>query len=56
MKNIKVLPNVKKYGFYLNGEKLLKCVYCSSIDKAKEKLNFRYPVNFNIEIKEIKIF
>lgn len=46
---------MKKYGFYLNGNKLLKCVYCSSLKHAKAKLDFRYPVNFNIQIKEIKI-
>jgi hypothetical protein len=45
---------MKKYGFYLNGEKLIKTVTCSSFEKAKGKLDFIYPINFNIQIKEIK--
>lgn len=44
---------MKKFGFYLNGETLLKTVTCSNLKAAKGKLNFYYPENFNIEIKEI---
>lgn len=43
----------KTFGFYLNGETLLKTVKCSSLKYAKDKLDFYYPVNFNIQIKEI---
>ena len=45
---------MKTFGFYLNGETLIKSVKCSNIKYAKAKLNFRFPQNFNIEIKEIK--
>lgn len=44
---------MKTFGFYLNGEKLLKKVVCSDIKKAKAKLDFSYPVNFNIQIKQL---
>jgi len=45
------MKTLNKYGFYLNGELLLKSVICSSIKKAKAKLDFNYPENTNIEIK-----
>lgn len=45
--------STKIFGFYLNGETLLKTVKCSNIQYAKKKLDFFYPVNFNIQIKEI---
>ena len=44
----------KKFGFYLNGEKLVKTVICANKKAAKDKLNFHFPENFNIEIKFIK--
>lgn len=44
---------LRKYGFYLNGEKLIKTVICQNIDAAKKKLDFYYPVNFNIQIELI---
>ena len=44
---------IKEYGFYLNGEALIKVVKCSSVKHAKKKLDFFYPVNFNIQIKLI---
>lgn len=44
----------KEFGFYLNGETLIKKVKCSNIKAAKGKLDFMYPINFNIQIKEIK--
>ena len=44
----------KTYGFYLNGETLIKKVKCSNIKYAKKKLDYFYPVNFNIQIREIK--
>jgi len=47
------LLNIKSFGFYLNGETLLKSVKCSDISAAKKKLDFYYPENFNIQIKEI---
>jgi hypothetical protein len=43
---------MKTYGFYLNGETLLKTVKCSNIQAAKKKLDFSYPINFNIQIKQ----
>lgn len=46
--------NTKTFGFYLNGETLLKKVKCSTIKHAKSKLDFYYPVNFNIQIREIQ--
>lgn len=49
------MENIKTFGFYLNGEKLLKTVKCSSLEAAKKKLNFSFPVNFNICIIEHKI-
>jgi hypothetical protein len=45
---------MKTFGFYLNGETLIKSVKCSDIKAAKGKLDFLYPINFNIHIKEIK--
>ena len=42
---------MKRYGFYLNGETLLRTVVCTNIAAAKKKLDFIYPVNFNIQIK-----
>jgi hypothetical protein len=45
---------MNQYGFYLNGQTLLRKVVCSSIEAAKKKLNLLYPENFNIEIKLIK--
>jgi hypothetical protein len=44
----------KKYGFYLNGEILLKTVLCDTEEQAYEKLIFAYPTNFNITIKFIE--
>lgn len=49
------LNNMKTFGFYLNGETLLKTVKCSDLKAAKGKLDFHYPVNFNIQIKEVKL-
>lgn len=43
----------KKYGFFLNGETLIKTVYCNNMQAAKQKLNFFYPENFNIQIKSL---
>ena len=43
---------MKTYGFYLNGETLLKTVKCSNVQAAKKKLDFSYPINFNIQIKQ----
>lgn len=43
-----------KFGFFLNGETLLKTVVCSNLKAAKGKLNFYYPEKFNIEIRLIK--
>ena len=45
---------IKQYGFFLNGDKLLKTVKCTDLESAKNKLNFLYPINFNIQIKFIK--
>lgn len=45
---------LKQYGFYLNGETLIKTCTCKSIQQAKAKLDFFYPVNFNIQIRFIK--
>ena len=45
---------MKKFGFYLNGETLIKTVTCSDMAAAKKKLDFHYPANFNIEIRELK--
>lgn len=45
---------IKQYGFFLNGVNLLKIVKCTDIKSAKNKLNFLYPINFNIQIKQIK--
>lgn len=42
-----------RYGFFLNGETLIKTVVCSDMKAAKAKLNFLYPVNFNIQIKKV---
>lgn len=44
---------IKQYGFFLNDESLLKIVKCTDIKAAKNKLNFLYPINFNIKIKQI---
>ena len=44
---------MKTFGFFLNGEILLKTIKCSNLKSAKAKLNFFYPINFNIEIKEL---
>ena len=43
---------MKTYGFYLNGKTLLKTVKCSNVQAAKKKLDFSYPINFNIQIKQ----
>jgi hypothetical protein len=48
------MENFKTFGFYLNGETLIKQVKCSNLKAAKGKLDFMFPVNFNIQIKEIK--
>ena len=45
---------VKKWGFYLNGQTLLKTVHAKTKEAAKKKLDFMHPVNFNIQIKEEK--
>lgn len=45
-----------EYGFYLNGEKLIKTVKCSDLKAAKAKLDFHYPINHNIEIKRLRSF
>ena len=47
---------LQKFGFYVNGERLIKTVICSDIEAAKKKLDFLYPVNFNIQIKKISDF
>jgi hypothetical protein len=44
---------MRTFGYFLNGEILLKTVKCSNLKSAKAKLNFLYPVNFNIQIKEL---
>jgi hypothetical protein len=44
---------MKTFGYFLNGKILLKTVKCSNLKSAKAKLNFLYPVNFNIQIKEL---
>jgi hypothetical protein len=48
------MDNIKTFGFYLNGETLIKQVKCGNPKAAKGKLDFMYPQNFNIQIKEIK--
>lgn len=45
---------LRQYGFFLNGETLLKVCTCKNLKQAKGKLDFFYPVNFNIQIKFIK--
>jgi len=50
------MKTLKKYGFYLNGQKLLKTVICSNMEAAKNKLDFYYAINFNIQIKFIENF
>ena len=45
---------LKQYGFYVNGETLIKTCTCKSIKQAKAKLDLLYPVNFFIQIKFIK--
>ena len=48
------MDNIKTFGFYLNGETLIKQVKCSNIKAAKGKLDFMFPQNFTIQIKEIQ--
>ena len=45
---------INEYGYYLNGEKLLKTVKCKDIETAYKKLVFVYPEHFNIKIRLIK--
>ena len=45
---------MKQFGFYLNGETLIKTVTCKDLKSAKAKLDFYYSENFNIQIKFIK--
>ena len=52
--NTNKMDNIKTFGFYLNGETLIKQVKCGNPKAAKGKLDFMYPQNFNIQIKEIK--
>jgi uncharacterized protein (DUF3820 family) len=44
-----------QYGFYLNGKTLIKTITCANLKQAKAKLDFFYPINFNIQIKLIKM-
>ena len=48
------MENLKTFGFFLNGETLIKKTKCFNKKQAFEKMKFSYPVNFNIQVIEIK--